>query len=184
VPLFDYHPESIRSFVDTVSKMVEHKSRVDRRLFLLVRGVVWMASESEFLLAVRRASREICKAYGFEDLTDAFEFFESMDIGELEAQDLEDDLDERMADLGDIVVSVYDCVSCSGAPNVGETLCAFEGHIILGAVEAITGDKMRVIEYKCWGLGDRVCKFVLFPQGDLEAFKEARSVVEGRKGDR
>ncbi len=184
MPLFDYHPESIRKFVETVGEMVKHKSKVDRRLFLLVRGVVWMASESEFLLAVRRASREICKTYGFDDLKEAFGFFESVDVGEFEIDDTEDELDERMSNLGEMTVSVYDCVSCSGVPNVGQTLCSFEGHIILGAVEAITGEKMRVLEYKCWGLGDGVCKFVLFPQGDLKAFKEARSVVEGRMGDR
>ena len=61
-----------------------------------------------------------------------------------------------------IHVDVYECVTCSGLDVVGRTLCHFEGGLIAGAVEGITGNNVRAKEITCiGGLGHETCGFDL-----------------------
>ena len=59
-------------------------------------------------------------------------------------------------------VDVYECVTCSGLQPVGRSICHFEGGLIAGAVQDITGSKVRAKEITCiGGLGDETCGFDL-----------------------
>ena len=57
---------------------------------------------------------------------------------------------------------MYECVTCSGLQPVGRSICHFEGGLIAGAVQDITGSKVRAKEITCiGGLGDETCGFDL-----------------------
>ena len=61
-----------------------------------------------------------------------------------------------------IHVDVYECITCSGLETVGRPICHFEGGLIAGAVESITGSRVRAREITCiGGLGDEACGFDL-----------------------
>lgn len=61
-----------------------------------------------------------------------------------------------------IHVDVYECVTCSGIPTVGRTLCHFEGGLIAGAIEFIAKKRTRAQEVTCiGGLGHDSCGFDL-----------------------
>jgi|GEM_PF-189039 len=56
-------------------------------------------------------------------------------------------------------VRVYECISCSGVPNIGHTVCHYEGGIIAGALKEITGQDVKATEIRCWGTGYSACNF-------------------------
>ncbi|MCK4401517.1 hypothetical protein KAW08_04355 [bacterium] len=58
-----------------------------------------------------------------------------------------------------IIVDVFECVTCSGIPNIGEVVCHFEAGLIAGALGKILGKGTKTTETKCWGKGDKVCEF-------------------------
>jgi len=61
-----------------------------------------------------------------------------------------------------IHVDVHECVTCSGMEPVGRPICHFEGGLIAGAVENISGKKVEAKEVSCiGGLGDETCGFDL-----------------------
>ena len=61
-----------------------------------------------------------------------------------------------------IHVDVYECVTCSGMDPVGRPICHFEGGLIAGAVESITGKHVQAKEVTCiGGLGNDSCGFDL-----------------------
>jgi len=60
-------------------------------------------------------------------------------------------------------VHVYEYMTCSGIPNIGRTVCHFEGGVIAGILTRLMGSEARAIETHCWGKGNRFCGFdVLF----------------------
>ncbi|MCX6377421.1 MAG: ATP-binding protein, partial [Armatimonadetes bacterium] len=66
---------------------------------------------------------------------------------------IEEQTDDRL------VLTVTECATCSGAPNIGEPLCYFEAGFIAGAMDGELAEHVRADETKCWGLGDRVCRW-------------------------
>lgn len=60
---------------------------------------------------------------------------------------------------GKAVIQVDECASCSGMPNIGETICYFEGGIIAGVLKFFFKKEVDVVETKCWAKGDNICEF-------------------------
>ncbi|WP_456420086.1 DUF2507 domain-containing protein [Methanocaldococcus infernus] len=56
-------------------------------------------------------------------------------------------------------IRIYECITCSGLPNVGEPLCYFEGGFIAGCLEKILNKRVRAKETHCAGLGNEFCEF-------------------------
>ncbi|ADG14000.1 4-vinyl reductase 4VR [Methanocaldococcus infernus ME] len=56
-------------------------------------------------------------------------------------------------------IRIYECITCSGLPNVGEPLCYFEGGFIAGCLENILNKRVRAKETHCAGLGNEFCEF-------------------------
>jgi len=56
-------------------------------------------------------------------------------------------------------VHVYECISCSGIPNIGKTVCQFEGGLIAGVISALFNTNVRVVETHCAGTGYSFCGF-------------------------
>lgn len=60
---------------------------------------------------------------------------------------------------GKAVIQVDECASCSGMPNIGETICDFEGGIVAGVLKFFFKKEVNAVETKCWGKGDNICEF-------------------------
>jgi predicted hydrocarbon binding protein len=57
-------------------------------------------------------------------------------------------------------IEIAETLSAAGVPNVGEPLCHLEAGFLAGALGKLTGQKIRVRETGCWGLGQQTCRFV------------------------
>lgn len=60
---------------------------------------------------------------------------------------------------GQVYLQVDECVTCAGIPNIGETVCHFEGGVVAGIVQNFTGSIVTCKEVQCWGKGDKTCMF-------------------------
>ncbi len=99
------------------------------------------------------AGKRLGKGLGLETLDDFLKLCEQLKIGTIEVPKMSE---ER------IYVDVYECVTCSGMEPVGRPICHFEGGLIAGAVESITGKRVHATEVTCiGGLGDKSCGFDL-----------------------
>jgi len=57
-------------------------------------------------------------------------------------------------------IDIHECITCSGLEPVGRPLCHFEGGLIAGAIENITGKSVTAKEVSCiGGLGDETCGY-------------------------
>lgn len=57
------------------------------------------------------------------------------------------------------VLEEDECGVCSGLGNIGEPVCTFEAGLLAGALEQVYRKPVSVAETKCWGLGDKICRF-------------------------
>jgi predicted hydrocarbon binding protein len=58
-----------------------------------------------------------------------------------------------------LVFQVEECVSCTGLPNLGESICYYLGGQLAGAIESIIGKNVAFVETKCQAKGDSLCEF-------------------------
>ena len=65
------------------------------------------------------------------------------------------------ADLekGEMVLTVYEDLDCSGLPVTDEQVCVYDEGFIAGILHYFTGIVFTVREIDCWASGDRVCRF-------------------------
>ena len=56
-------------------------------------------------------------------------------------------------------IHVYECITCSGIPNVGRVTCYFEGGLIAGVLGKLLGRRAKAVETHCWGTGYSFCGF-------------------------
>ncbi|MFZ7131435.1 MAG: SpoIIE family protein phosphatase [Eubacteriales bacterium] len=69
-----------------------------------------------------------------------------------------------------IIIEEDECAVCSGLPDIGEPLCSFECGFIAGGLSSIYHQDIKVMETKCWGLGDTLCRF----EADLKPKEQPR----------
>ena len=97
------------------------------------------------------AGRKLGNSLGLTKLEDFLELCASLKIGVIKVPVLTDSR---------IHVDVYECVTCAGMETVGRVLCHFEGGLIAGVVETVTGQRARAKETTCiGGLGHDACGF-------------------------
>jgi len=97
------------------------------------------------------AGKKLGISLGLTKLEDFLQLCKDLNIGIIEVP---------FATETQIHVDVYECVTCSGLDPVGRTICHFEGGLIAGAVQTITGRSARAREVTCiGGLGDETCGF-------------------------
>ncbi|WP_456482303.1 V4R domain-containing protein [Methanopyrus sp.] len=168
--------------LEDILQMVETCNRkIDRTAFLIARSVIWdLEANGEIRKRAEQLGHEIVSRMEFSDVEDACEYLQEIGCGEVRVDVQEDEVDELVANMSYDNVVVYDCISCCGAPEMGETLCVLEGGLIQGMISAIEGREYYAIEYACWGLGDRRCAFALIPKEDKEGYQEVRELVRER----
>ena len=92
--------------------------------------------------------RELGKSLEPNNIEDIIDFCEKYKIGYVE-----------IVSENPLKIRVYECITCSGLPNVGKPLCHFEGGFIAGCLEKIFNKKVRATETHCAGLGNEFCQF-------------------------
>jgi len=97
------------------------------------------------------AGKKLGNGLGLKRLDDFLELCVSLKIGVIKVPTLTP---------SQAHVDVYECVTCSGMTPVGRTLCSFEGGMIAGVVETVTGRRAKAREVTCiGGLGHDSCGF-------------------------
>ncbi|WP_457613442.1 V4R domain-containing protein [Methanocaldococcus sp.] len=142
---------AIRFSIDEISKSNRHTlgRDIDVAVFRLIRFM-----DLEKYLGrgahgvIYECGRELGQSLNPKSIDDIIKFCEEYKIGKIE-----------VVNKNPIQIRVYECISCSGLPEVGETLCWFEGGFIAGCLEKILNKKVRAKETHCAGLGDDFCQF-------------------------
>jgi predicted hydrocarbon binding protein len=99
------------------------------------------------------AGKKLGMSLGLTKLEDFLQLCKDLNIGLIEVP---------VATENSIHVDVYECVTCSGLQTVGRAICHFEGGLIAGVVQTVTGRNVRAREVTCiGGLGDESCGFDL-----------------------
>lgn len=97
------------------------------------------------------AGKKLGLELGLTTLDQFLDLCNDLKIGIIKVPEMRDDF---------IHVDVYECVTCDGMETVGRPLCSFEGGLIAGAIESITGKKATAKEVTCiGGLGHETCGF-------------------------
>ena len=97
------------------------------------------------------AGKKLGMDLGLKSLDEFLALCDDLKIGIIKVPEMRDDF---------IHIDVYECVTCAGMETVGKALCSFEGGLIAGAIESITGKKARATEVTCiGGFGDETCGF-------------------------
>lgn len=60
-----------------------------------------------------------------------------------------------------LVVALDECITCSGMPNIGKSICHFEAGFVAGVVESHAKKRVRAYETKCNAKGDHICEVVV-----------------------
>ncbi len=99
----------------------------------------------------RDVSPEMVEGDSINEIFDGLsKIFEKLKIGILELQGSQENT---------VKIRIYECITCSGMPNIGKTVCYFEGGLMAGTYETITGKPAFALETKCWGTGYKYCEF-------------------------
>ncbi|HIP17636.1 MAG TPA: hypothetical protein EYG76_05015 [Methanothermococcus okinawensis] len=94
------------------------------------------------------AGEDFGKNLGVKSIDDMIYCFKSLGIGILE-----------LVSKNPIKIQVYECIFCSGLPNIGEPVCYFEQGMISGCLNSILNKEVKVIETKCYATGYDYCEF-------------------------
>jgi len=68
-------------------------------------------------------------------------------------------IEEADMEKGSLVLNVSEDLDCSGLPELGYEICAYDEGFIAGLLESFTGSPFKVKEVDCWCTGDRTCRF-------------------------
>ena len=105
---------------------------------------------------IYHAGEDFGRSLGVKTIDELIECFRSLGICIVE-----------VVEKNPIKIRVYECVFCSGFPNIGECVCHYERGILAGCFESILNKKVEVIERKCCACGDDYCEFEVCVIGDL-----------------
>lgn len=63
----------------------------------------------------------------------------------------------------DFILTVAEDLDCSGLPDVGHVICAYDEGFVAGLFSSFAGCTCTAREVDCWGTGDRTCRFEVRP---------------------
>ena len=123
-------------------------------LYRLLRLVAWEDIMGPGASAISYyAGKKLGHELNLKTLDEFLELCQQLKIGIIEIPEMTDT---------HIHVDIYECVTCSGMDPVGRPVCHFEGGLIAGVVETITGKSVKAKEVTCiGGLGDDTCGYDL-----------------------
>jgi len=65
-------------------------------------------------------------------------------------------------------LTVAEDLDCSGLPSTDEVVCQYDEGFLAGIMETYTGKPFYAKEIDCWASGDRLCRFDVRLQEDIE----------------
>ena len=68
----------------------------------------------------------------------------------------------EVVDEDQIIVKLYECITCAGYAYTGEMFCDMESGIIAGLLETAYGRKAKSTQTKSWSVGFYHCEFEIF----------------------
>lgn len=68
-------------------------------------------------------------------------------------------VEEADMEKGSFILTVSEDIDCSGLPDLGYEICAYDEGFLSGLLESSTGNAFKVKEVDCWCTGDRTCRF-------------------------
>jgi predicted hydrocarbon binding protein len=74
-------------------------------------------------------------------------------------------IEEADLDRGYFILTVSEDLDCSGLPDLGYEICAYDEGFITGLLESFSGSEFEVKESDCWCTGDRTCRFTAERKG-------------------
>ncbi|AAB99662.1 TPA: DUF2507 domain-containing protein [Methanocaldococcus jannaschii] len=129
--------------------MEELGRNVDVSIFRILRFMnlrKYIGIDNEMLMYY--FGKELSKNLNFKNFKELSNFYKEYKLGRIE-----------MVSENPIKIRIYDCISCSGLPDVGKPLCHFEAGFLAGYIENVFNKKCYIIETHCWGLGNKFCQF-------------------------
>lgn len=96
------------------------------------------------------AGRSVGKKLGIQSTRDLVTSFQDLRIGKITEITEED---------GKMSLTLTECATCSGLPNIGQAICHFETGLITSATEEVLGGFVKATEVECWGLGHNICRW-------------------------
>ncbi|MGB9586785.1 MAG: histidine kinase dimerization/phospho-acceptor domain-containing protein, partial [Armatimonadota bacterium] len=96
------------------------------------------------------AGRSVGKKLGIQGTRDLVTAFQDLRIGKITEITEED---------GKMSLTLTECATCSGLPNIGQAICHFETGLITSATEEVLGGFVKATEVECWCLGHNICRW-------------------------
>jgi predicted hydrocarbon binding protein len=123
-------------------------------LYRMLRLVAWEDVMGPGASAISYyAGKKLGKELQFDKLENFLDLCKQLNIGIIKIPEMTDT---------HMHVDIHECVTCSGLEPVGRPICHFEGGLIAGAIETITGKTVLAKEVTCiGGLGDDTCGYNL-----------------------
>ncbi|MGB9838657.1 MAG: DUF2507 domain-containing protein [Methanothermobacter sp.] len=136
---------------DLVAERPSLGTTTDIKLFRILRFMPYSIIGEGANGILYKSGKDLGRSMGLKNAEEAVKFLHDNRVGELEI------LEENPYRL-----RVDECLSCAGLPASGKALCHFEGGLLAGILESMSGRPVDLREVKCWGLGDRTCEFEEF----------------------
>jgi uncharacterized protein len=100
--------------------------------------------------ALYMVGKQVGNLIGATDLEDFKEKIKELKVGIPEVEAVDDD---------NLIVKLYECITCAGFGYTGEMFCDMESGIIAGLLEKAYGKKARSVQTKSWSVGYNFCQF-------------------------
>ncbi|NLW34282.1 V4R domain-containing protein [Syntrophorhabdus aromaticivorans] len=94
--------------------------------------------------------KQVGAMVGAKDLAEFEAKIKELKVGIPEVQVINED---------QLVVKLYECITCAGFAYTGEMFCDMESGIIAGLLEGVYGKKARSTQTKSWSVGYNYCEF-------------------------
>lgn len=94
--------------------------------------------------------KQVGSMVGAKDLGEFEEKIRELKIGIPEVQ---------VVDEAQVIVKLFECITCAGFVNTGEMFCDMESGIIAGLLESIFKKKAKSTQTKSWSVGYNYCEF-------------------------
>ncbi|HBA53530.1 MAG TPA: hypothetical protein DCZ04_03490 [Syntrophorhabdus aromaticivorans] len=94
--------------------------------------------------------KQVGAMVGAKDLAEFEAKIKELKVGIPEVQVINED---------QLVVKLYECITCAGFAYTGEMFCDMESGIIAGLLEGVYGKKARSTQTKSWSVGYSYCEF-------------------------
>ncbi|BCV22232.1 DUF2507 domain-containing protein [Moorella sp. Hama-1] len=103
--------------------------------------------------ALYMTGKTIGRQLALRTIDDFLRFVERQKIGVPEIEQL---------DGSNLIIRVWECMTCSGLPNIGQFVCHFESGLVAGALENIRQQHAKSTQTKGVSHGDPYCQFEVF----------------------